>query len=157
MKCCTCNIVSARVVIETSTIIRIAKPVIAIVPPGVTVGYKWSSTDPRVIGEGIITGREERIVVPAPVVRWIIITERESVVGRRQLAARVVGICWCFIVSLLGRLLIPFCFLALPAGGAQLRIASCDAQCKDKSDHLYAVEAYYLFHVQTLLNLSGRR
>jgi hypothetical protein len=153
--------VSARVVIESSTIIWIAKSVIAITPAGVAVGYEWSSTDPRVVGKGIITVREERIVVPAPIVRWIIVAERESVVGRRQLSPKVVvvgnscaGICWRLIVSLLGRLLIfprPFVF---SANGTNLGVAACDAECKEKPDDLYAVEAYYLFHVQTLLSLS---
>ncbi len=161
MKCCASSVLSARVVIETSAIIRIAKSVIAITPAGVAVGYEWSSTDPRVVGKGIITVREERIVVPAPIVRWIIVAERESVVGRRQLSPKVVvvgnsctGICWRLIVSLLGRLLILPCPFVFSANGTNLGVAACDAECEEKPDDLYAVEAYYLFHVQTLLSLS---
>lgn len=162
MKCCACSVVSARVVVETATIIRIAKSVIAITPAGVAVGYEWSSTYPRVIREGIITVREERIVVPAPIVRWIIVAERESVVGRRQLSPKVVvvgnsyaGIRWRLIVSLLGRLLILPCPFVFSANGTNLGVAACNAECEEKPDHLYALESYHLFHVRTLLSLSG--
>jgi len=52
-----------------------------------------------------------------------------------------VGIYRRLIVSLLGRLLILFCSLALSANRAKLGIAACDAQCRNKADRQYAVEA----------------
>jgi hypothetical protein len=66
-----------------------------------------------------------------------------------------IGVCRCLIVSLLRRLLIllhPFVFTS---NGTYLGIAACDAEREEKPDHLYALEAYCLFHVQTLLSLSG--
>jgi hypothetical protein len=68
MKCCAFSVVSARVVIETSAVIWIAKSEIVITPAWVAVGYKWGTADPWVVEERIITVRKERIVVPAPVV-----------------------------------------------------------------------------------------
>jgi hypothetical protein len=66
-----------------------------------------------------------------------------------------IGVCRCLIVSLLRRLLILLCPFVFSANGTNLGVAACDAEREQKADHLYALEAYYLFHVQTLLSLSG--
>ena len=88
--CIPCSIINSWIVVEAASIIWISKSVVAIVPPWVTVPYEWSPANPWVIVEGIVAIRIEWIVVPAPVVRWIIIAERESIERRRPVPAKVV-------------------------------------------------------------------